>query len=53
MNQKVCPNQPESLLSCPCPKTECVNHAKCCQCIDNHRRINKPTSCMAELVKKQ
>jgi len=28
-----CPNAPE----CPCPKTECPNHSKCCSCVVKHR----------------
>ncbi len=24
--------------NCNCPKTECSNHGKCCQCIMHHRK---------------
>ena len=24
------------VINCPCPKTECENHSKCCDCVAGH-----------------
>lgn len=37
---------------CPCPKVNCDNHGKCCQCIKAHRVSGKLTYCMAMLGQK-
>jgi len=26
----------QNTVECPCPKTECVNHKKCCDCVKAH-----------------
>lgn len=31
---------------CPCPKTECANHGKCCACVENHLKKDGLTHCM-------
>jgi hypothetical protein len=38
---------------CPCPKTNCANHGKCCLCIRAHRANGKPVSCMTLLLEKK
>jgi len=37
-----CPNVGE----CACPKTACVNHKKCCDCIVKHRETDSLPFCM-------
>ncbi|HMM22501.1 MAG TPA: hypothetical protein PKA10_17400 [Selenomonadales bacterium] len=53
MNSQVCPREMEIKLVCPCPKTACENHSRCCLCIAAHRKSDKPTYCMARLVDKK
>ena len=37
-----CPN----LNECVCPKTTCLNHKKCCDCIVNHKNTDSLPFCM-------
>jgi len=32
--------------NCPCPKTECDNHAKCCVCVAKHAEQGNLPSCL-------
>ncbi len=36
----------ENKQKCPCPKTTCANHGKCCDCIVNHRSIDSLPFCL-------
>jgi hypothetical protein len=31
---------------CPCVKTDCPNHKKCCACINHHREIETMPYCL-------
>ena len=35
----------ESKHGCPCPK-DCVNHAKCCDCVAKHRGMDQVPYCI-------
>ncbi len=37
-----CPNVKE----CPCPKTECVNHGRCCDCVTKHKLTDSLPLCL-------
>jgi ribosomal-protein-alanine N-acetyltransferase len=37
-----CPSAPE----CPCPKTDCPNHGKCCSCVVKHRKGGNLPFCL-------
>jgi hypothetical protein len=37
-----CPNVKE----CPCPNVSCANHAKCCECVKNHRERGNLPVCL-------
>lgn len=37
--------------NCPCPKTDCERHGKCCECINHHRKKNGLVYCMKQIVK--
>ena len=37
-----CPN----VQPCACPKTECDNHGKCCDCVVKHRETDTLPYCM-------
>jgi len=39
-----CPTVPE----CPCPKTDCPNHGKCCSCVVKHREGGNLPFCLRE-----
>ncbi|MCL2634527.1 MAG: GNAT family N-acetyltransferase [Oscillospiraceae bacterium] len=39
-----CPNVPV----CPCPKTDCPNHSKCCSCVIKHRESGNLPFCLRE-----
>jgi len=36
----------ENMQDCPCPKTTCENHKKCCECIIKHRETDSLPFCM-------
>ncbi|SCY92513.1 hypothetical protein [Alkaliphilus peptidifermentans] len=36
--------------SCPCPKTKCERHGKCCECIKHHRDIKTLVYCMRQIA---
>lgn len=38
--------------ACPCPKPNCPNHGKCCDCVANHRAVGNVPYCLAENVEK-
>jgi hypothetical protein len=40
-----CENVPE----CPCPKSECPNHSKCCSCVAKHREAGNLPFCLREI----
>jgi hypothetical protein len=46
-NKKKCPNVPV----CPCPKTDCPNHSKCCSCVVKHREGGNLPFCLREAEK--
>ncbi len=31
---------------CPCPKTTCANHGKCCACVVKHRTTDSLPFCL-------
>ena len=41
--------------NCTCANTECERHGKCCECINYHRQLEKPSlvCCLRPLVEKQ
>lgn len=49
MASQTCPRQEQNKAACPCVKTSCENHGRCCLCVAAHRRSGKPVSCMAAL----
>ena len=32
--------------ACCCPKTECLNHGKCCDCVVRHRETDSLPFCL-------
>ena len=40
----------ETVKNCPCPKTTCDNHSKCCDCVANHRAKESLTFCMKKIL---
>jgi len=40
----------ETIKNCPCPKTTCENHSKCCDCVANHRAKESLTFCMKKIL---
>jgi hypothetical protein len=40
----MCPN----VENCPCPKTTCTNHKKCCACIIKHKETDSLPFCLFE-----
>jgi hypothetical protein len=43
-----CPTAPE----CPCPKTDCLNHGKCCSCVVKHREGGNLPFCLRGMEQK-
>jgi hypothetical protein len=35
-----------NVKECVCPKTDCPRHAKCCECVINHRGGEKLPACL-------
>jgi len=33
-------------FECPCPKTACANHGKCCACVVNHKNTDSLPFCL-------
>ncbi len=54
-----CPLRAQIEAACSCPKTECVNHGLCCECIVAHKkRVDQPLlkrlpHCLRDMVKAQ
>lgn len=44
-----CPNVKE----CACPNVNCANHAKCCDCVANHRKNNNLPVCLRPKAENQ
>ena len=36
----------KNTLECPCPKTTCPRHKKCCECTLNHRQTDSLPFCI-------
>jgi len=36
----------KNVRNCPCPKTTCVNHGICCQCVKKHRETDSLPYCI-------
>jgi hypothetical protein len=43
-----CPTAPE----CPCPKTNCLNHGKCCSCVAKHKEGGNLPFCLRGIEQK-
>lgn len=35
-----------NVKECSCPKTACINHGKCCQCVIKHRTTDSLPFCL-------
>lgn len=35
-----------NVKECSCPKTTCINHGKCCQCVIKHRTTDSLPFCL-------
>jgi len=46
-----CPNG--SVIDCACPNTTCANHAKCCDCVANHRKAGNVPLCLRPKTEKK
>jgi hypothetical protein len=38
----------KSNKNCPCPKTTCPNHKKCCECVPKHKDTDSLPFCLFE-----
>ncbi len=36
-------------VECPCKKTSCVNHGKCCDCVKRHRGKEYLPACLVHI----
>jgi hypothetical protein len=36
----------DNVNECPCPKTACERHGKCCACVINHRDTDSVPYCL-------
>ncbi len=32
--------------NCPCPKVNCVNHGRCCSCVNKHKATDSLPHCL-------
>lgn len=35
-----------NVKECACPKTDCVNHSRCCQCVIKHKNTDSLPFCL-------